>query len=510
MQRPGPAPATLAPTQGNRKNLILDVDSYKASHYLQYPPGTTFVSSYIESRGGAFDMTLFFGLQMFLKEYLSQPISKQDIDEAEAILIAHGLPFNREGWEYILKEHKGFLPIEIQAVPEGTVIPTRNVLVQVINTDGKCAWLTSYVETALMRAVWYPTTVATVSKASRNVIARYLLETADNQDGLPFKLHDFGARGVSSEETAALGGAAHLVNFQGTDTISGILAARRYYGADMAGFSIPAAEHSTITAWGLPRESDAYKNMLEQFGGDGKLVAVVSDSYDLWRAVDSIWGEQLKAKVENFGGTLVIRPDSGDPVRVVIDVIDRLMNKFGSSVNDKDYRVLPPYLRVIQGDGISLQSIEDILSAMKAFKQSADNIAFGMGGALLQQVNRDTLKFAMKASAVKANGEWRDIFKAPSTDPQKISKAGRLALIHDDFNCYHTVAEKKLGDRPNELQIVFRNGKLLKDWTFDEVRERAQSQSVLHCDYPSPAQRTLRDPATSVVANGSHAVVNPQ
>ncbi|MFD1217131.1 nicotinate phosphoribosyltransferase [Microbulbifer celer] len=454
-------------------NPILNVDSYKTSHYLQYPEGTQYVSSYIESRGGQFKEGVFFGLQAFIKQYLTKPITAADIDEAEELCTVHGVPFNREGWEYILREHNGYLPIEIQAVPEGTVVPVQNVLAQVINTDPVCFWLTSYVETALLRAVWYPTTVATQSREAKKIIQRYLEETADSLAGLPFKLHDFGARGTSSQETAALGGLAHLVNFQGTDTIAALTAGRRYYNAPMAGFSIPAAEHSTMTSWGREHEADAYGNMLTQFAGEGRLVAVVSDSYDLWSAIENIWGGELKEKVENNGGTLVIRPDSGDPVDVVTQTIERLMRIFGARINDKGYRVLPDFIRVIQGDGISLHTIEGILAAMKARKQSADNVAFGMGGELLQKVNRDTMKFAMKASAVRVNGLWRDVYKDPITDIGKRSKKGRLALIRHGDGQYRTVREQDLGDRENLLKAVYRNGQLLIEQNLETVRELA-------------------------------------
>lgn len=454
------------------RNLILNTDSYKMSHFAQYPQGAEYVSSYIESRGGVYPETVFFGLQAFVKEYLTRPISQVDIDEADAICTVHGVPFNREGWEYILNEYQGYLPLEIKAAPEGAVIPTGNVMVQVTNTDPKCAWLTSYIETALLRAVWYPTTVATVSRACRDIITRYMEETAESLDGLPFKLHDFGARGASSEEAAALGGAAHLVNFMGTDTLSGIMAARRYYNADMAGFSIPAAEHSTITSWGRDGETAAYANMIQQFGGEGRLVAVVSDSYDFWNAIDNIWGDELKEQVQQFGGTLVVRPDSGEPVEVVPEAIERLMAKFGYETNSKGYRVLPACVRLIQGDGICARSIDAILAVMKARGLSADNVAFGMGGELLQKINRDTQKFAMKASAICINGEWRDVYKDPITDPGKRSKRGRLALINDEQG-YRTVREDALGDQRNALVKVFRNGDVLVDWTFDEVRERA-------------------------------------
>ncbi|MEC8009805.1 MAG: nicotinate phosphoribosyltransferase [Pseudomonadota bacterium] len=453
-------------------NIILNTDSYKASHYKQYPHGAEYISSYIESRGGIYSKTTFFGLQMFIKQYLTKPITLADIDEAEIIFTAHGLPFNREGWVYILEEHNGLLPLEIEAVPEGTEIPTGNVLVQVINTDPKCAWLTSYIETALLRAIWYPTTVATVSKACKTIIQKYLTETADDLTGLAFKLHDFGARGASSEETVAIGGLAHLVNFMGTDSMSAIVAARRFYNADMAGFSIPAAEHSTITSWGRNNESKAYGNMLEQFGGKDKLVAVVSDSYDIWNAIDNIWGDELKLEVQSMGGTLVVRPDSGEPVEIVPQVIERLMARFGHQLNSKGYKVLPDCVRVIQGDGICAASIEAILFEMKKRKLSADNIAFGMGGELLQKVNRDTQKFAMKASAICIKGQWHDVYKDPITDQGKRSKKGRLALINENGE-YNTIARSDLnGDQV--LIPVYRNGVLLVEDSLEQVRLRAE------------------------------------
>lgn len=456
-------------------NMILNTDSYKTSHFLQYPPETRYLSSYIESRGGKFKYAVFFGLQIFLKEYLTKPISLHDINEAEEIFSLHGVPFNRKGWEYILDKYQGYFPLEIQAVPEGTLIAAQNVMVQVINTDPHCAWLTSYIETALLRAVWYPTTVATLSWHCREVIKQYLIETADACDALSFKLHDFGSRGVSSEESAAIGGLAHLISFQGSDTVSAIMAARRYYESEMVGFSIPAAEHSTITTWGADNESAAYANMLEQFSGPKKVVAVVSDSYDLWHAIDHVWGEEFKERIINLEGTLVIRLDSGDPVFIVVETILRLMKKFGFTTNTKGYKVLPSYIRVIQGDGISYETIELILAAMKKEYLSAENIAFGMGAALLQKVNRDTLKFAMKVSSANVAGQWRDVYKDPVTDPEKRSKQGRLALIKNDSGNFQTIREEALANQKNELITVFRNGKLLKEWNFAEVRQRASS-----------------------------------
>jgi nicotinamide phosphoribosyltransferase len=341
----------------------------------------------------------------------------------------------------------------------------------ILNTDSRVPWLTSYLETALLRAIWYPTTVATYSYQVRQLIGSYLEETALSTDGLAFKLHDFGARGASSNETAALGALAHLVNFQGSDTVTALIAARRWYGTQMAGFSIPAAEHSTITAWSEENEEAAYRNMLEQFAGDGKMVAVVSDSYNLWNALENLWGGSLRKAVMRNGGTVVIRPDSGEPVKVVTETIACLIRKFGARQNTKGYWVLPDYIRVIQGDGVNPDSIAEILAAMKAKRLSAENIAFGMGAALLQKVNRDTQRFAMKASAICIEGQWLDVYKDPVTDPGKRSKAGRLALVEEGGQLT-TVRQDIAADR-NLLVEVFRNGELLQEWDFEQIRQRA-------------------------------------
>lgn len=453
-------------------NLVLNTDSYKLSHFRQYPEGTEYVYSYIESRGGKFDSTLFFGLQAFIKKYLMKPITIEDVMEAKEFAELHGTPFNYDGWVYILVKHMGYLPVEIRAVPEGTVVNTGNVLLTIVNTDPTVPWLTSYLETALLRAIWYPTTVATKSWNIKQKIKEFYAKTSDaDTSEIDFKLVDFGARGVSSEESAEIGGMAHLVNFKVTDTISGVLAARRYYHEKMAGYSIPAAEHSTITSWGKENESRAYENMINQFGQPGKTFAVVSDSYDIWNAVENIWGKELRQKVNDSGATLVVRPDSGDPVQTPIDVISELMNHYGYTSNSKGYSVLPKQVRVLQGDGINEDTVASILEQMQYRGLSAENITFGMGGGLLQQVDRDTQKFAMKCSAIQVKGEWRDVYKEA---PGKASKRGRLALIPDTWfvGKYQTVPAEHAA-LWDVMRLVYRNGDLMTDDTFQEIRDRS-------------------------------------
>ena len=456
---------------------ILAVDSYKASHKWQYPEGTSHVSSYVEARADNSGLDLpgavFFGLQPYLKWLAETPVTAAAIAKSAAVFGAHGVPFYEEGWRWILDHHGGRLPVEIRAVAEGHVVPFGNAVIQLVNTDPKAFWLTSYLETGLQRAVWYASTVATVSWAVKRTLREFWERTSDAPvEALDFKLHDFGARGASSGESAALGGMAHLVNFKGTDTVEALLAADEYYGEAMAGFSIPAAEHSTITSWGRDGELAAYANMLNQFGGPGRLLAVVSDSYDVFHAVDKRGGEQLKAQVLDMGGTLVIRPDSGDPVEVVAQVLRLAATAFGTSRNAKGFHVLNPAVRVIQGDGVNPHSIRAILTRMTADGFAIDNIAFGMGGALLQKVDRDTFSWAMKASAIQVDGQWRDVYKEPVTDAGKGSKRGRLALIRDPD--WKTVPVERCADADNCLRPVFRDGRILATTTFAEVRSRAE------------------------------------
>ena len=449
------------------KNIILNSDSYKYSQFNQYPPKTTVVYSYIESRGGVYDATVFFGLQAFIKEYLTGPVVTMDmIDEAEALITAHGEPFNREGWEYIVREHSGNLPVIIKAVPEGTVVGTRNVLATIENTDPACFWLTSFLETALLRAIWYPTTVATNSYENKKLILDYLEKTGDPTT-IDFKLHDFGARGVSSLESAGIGGAAHLVNFMGTDTVEALLFARRYYSADIAGFSVPAMEHSTVTSWGRENEVASYRNMVKQNGKPGGIVSAVSDSYDIFKACE-LWGTELKQDILDSGATLVVRPDSGDPAVVVKQCLQILEKYFGSTRNAKGFKVLNN-VRVLQGDGINHASIRSILYTITLAGYSADNVVFGQGGALLQIVNRDDQKFAMKCSAALVDGKWVDVYKDPIHDKGKQSKKGRVTLFKTDDGFVSGVQNGE----PEALEVVFENGVLIRDMTFDEVRVNA-------------------------------------
>lgn len=511
----------------NSNNIFFNCDSYKISHYNMYPENTTKVYSYVESRGGELENTVFFGLQFLIQRLNSFFPTMDDVEEAKTFFDAHGEPFNYEGAKALVE--LGYFPLEIKAVKEGTVMPTKNILVSITNTLPEFAWLPSLLETILLNGTWYPTTVASYSRACKKIIEQAYDKTASEESkaGIPFAMHDFGFRGTSSIETAGIGGTAHLVNFVGSDTVIANVYAKKFYDCDIASFSVPAAEHSTITAWGRECEREAYKNIIEQYP-DG-IVSVVSDSYDIYHAVDYIYGVELKDRILERDGVYVVRPDSGDPVTVLCGTIKSLdsedidnedvywdalnegylyveidgevyslndgyfestgslssplkdineireakgilrllWDRFGGKKNEKGYRVLDDKIRVLQGDGINIHSLEIILDELERFGWSAENMVFGMGGKLLQDHNRDTMKFACKCSYVEIDDEGRDVFKSPKTDTGKASKKGIMSLIKDG-NEYKTVKGEHVNDL---LEVVYIDGEVTRRQSLQEIRD---------------------------------------
>lgn len=451
-------------------NIILNTDSYKLGHFMFEPDDTTSNYAYIEARPtDKFDFVQFFGLQYFIKQYLMRPITSAMIDEAEAQIEPHGLPFNRAGWEYILRKHNGYIPVKIMALPEGIRVPHGVPQVTVESMDRNCAWVATYIETAILRAVWYPSTVATRSKLWWSLLNHHI-ESKGYSVPAEMKVVDFGARGVESAESAALGGAAHLINFQVTDNQLGIQLLRKYYNADMPGYSIPATEHSVTTAWTQEQELTFYDEIINRFGYNGgprQMVSVVIDSYDQDAALE-MWGTTLKEKLIQSNMTLVARPDSGDPVTNPVYVIKKLMDYFGYETDASGHRVLPEYVRVIQGDGIDGLALNRLCYVLDFHGLSLDNITFGSGGGLLQaDITRDTHRYAMKSSQVVVDGVERNIQKLTAG---KQSKAGRVAVTVSEKGQLMYVPENELFGGVNMLREVYNNGKLIRDMTLEEVR----------------------------------------
>ncbi|QAY02160.1 nicotinamide phosphoribosyltransferase [Vibrio phage VspSw_1] len=466
-------------------NICLATDSYKVSHWLQFPQGMNRSHYYIESRGGVYDEVMVAGVK-YLTSILKRGVTKKQVLKAQRYWNLHfGQDlFNIDGWMRIVDELGGKLPVRIRAAKEGDVIPVKNVLFTIESTVDGFGWLPGYLETMLLRGLWYPTTTATISFKAKRFIKEYLDMSTDlvgdaYDMALKTRLHDFGARGVSSAESAGIGGMGHLYNFMGTDTIEATLLVEFLYGVEMSGISIPAREHSTTTCYLRDGEDEAFMNSIENFGGG--VFAIVIDSYstdDALRRILDPSGALHKALREK-GGVCVLRPDSGEPIDMVMKCMNAVWNTVGGEVNSKGYKVLDSQYRVIQGDGVDGPAIERILNWMVGVKKfSAENLAFGMGGGLLQHCDRDTQKFAMKCSAMEVDGVWRDVFKAPETDPSKKSKAGRLDLVYRGGK-YETVV---LGDTDvrhpsSALRTVFEDGQVFEEnfRTFQDIRMASDS-----------------------------------
>jgi len=452
-----------------RINPILCTDSYKHTHHPQLPPDAEVFFSYFEARGGDYPATNWFGLQAIIQEHLiGEVITDEDIYEARDVArFLHGGEdyFNIDGWRRIVGDHGGKYPVRIRAVPEGTWVPTSNVLYTMENRDKKLPWLNSHLETMCVQS-WYPMGVSTLSGFLKPIFQRYLEQTG-SPELLRTRLHDFGIRGTTCMHQAARGGAGHLVHFDGTDNYPAMLLLRDFYGGKLYGSSVPAAEHSTITSWGPEREQDAYENLLRQYPRG--LVALPTDSYNTLKAIHMLT-VTLRDLVEARDGVLVMRQDSGDPSETMRQVLAVAGQNAGYHLNDKSYRVLNPKYRVLQSEGVNRAEINQMLWLLTNNTWSIDNIVFGMGGALLQKLDRDTSFCACKCSWVGlSDGTGRDVYKMA---PGKRSKRGRLKLVEQKGELT-TVRQEEAGK--DLLEDIYDCGQLLNPYTFDQVRANAEA-----------------------------------
>lgn len=459
-------------------NIFALVDSYKDSHHLFYAPDLNKIAAYLEPRGGHSPYVSTGLLQYYLTSYLTGPdrLTLEMIDEQSEDAAEHfgtDKIFNRQGFLEILDKFGGYLPFSLWALPEGTVVsPGTPVLV--VESEGDFPWFATYIET-LLSQVWYPNTVSTNSLGFKLVEAEYLIRTQGSLDGLEFMTHDFGERGVSCPEQAGIGGAAHLMHFLGTDNRAALRLLKTFYDDHMAGYSVAATEHSVMGSWGGPQgELTACQNALERCPTG--VLSVVSDTYNIHRALKEIWGTELAEKVRTRPGKLVIRLDSGDPREMVLNALKVLKDQFGAERNALGYKKLPPYLGLLQGDGVDRDVVREILHEMAEAGWCASNIVFGSGGALLQKVNRDTHKHAYKANAgYNRETGWRDIYKDPITDQGKRSKRGRQAVVVDANGHLVAVPLEQVGSRANWLEPVVTCGRLVRKVTFSQVRSVADA-----------------------------------
>lgn len=465
-------------------NVLLMTDVYKMGHMLQYPEGTNKVYSYLIARSDKkIPYTVFFGLQYYMENFLSQKITHEMVTE---FLEYREMILGSNPTEVVKKMRAladlGYLPLKIKAVEEGTVMPVKNVLLTMTNTRDDFPWIVGFTESLILK-IWNTITVASYSMKLRKLCEDYASKTCDNNLHVDWQVHDFGYRGCSSEETAALSGAAHLINFRGTDTVPAVKFLKENYAASgLIGASVPASEHSVMCAFGQENELQAFHNMLNQ--NPSGIVSIVSDTYNLWNVLEN-FTVQLKDKILAREGKVVFRPDSGNPEDIICGndsaIVDsseylgaiRILDKvFGHTINEKGYKVLNPKVGLIYGDGMYFERFEKILNHLQLNGYASSNLVIGVGGLLLQQHSRDDQGFAIKATYCEINGESREIVKDPITDSGKKSHKGLICLVKHNDGSYYT-ADKCSREDMGILKTVFENGKILKKYTLDEIRNKA-------------------------------------
>ena len=455
------------------QNLIVATDAYKLTHHLQYPSGLTKLYSYAEARvGGRFPTVSWFGLQAVIADHLLAPITTQMIDEAEqlsALTFGTTAYFNRDVWERV--RDLGYLPIRIKALPEGLEVPLGVPLFTLESTEEWFATTLNALETVLMH-VWYPTTIATNSLYIKRDLAP-LFDKSGTAAGLDLAVNDFGLRGATSLLSGARGGAAHLLHFRGSDNLAASQYIANHYQETGRALSVWATEHSVATAYGPGQgEIDYVLAQLER-AGDDAIVSIVIDSYDAQNFVPNVIGHPtVLAKIKQRAGRVVLRPDSGDPLTMDLQILDQLDALFGHEINAKDYRVLKENVGVIQGDGMKRETILALYEGILAAGWSADNLVVGSGGGLLQEgMTRDTERFAIKASYAQINGEAVLLHKQPKTDPTKTSKAGRFKVVYNADQQLETAAFDD--ERDDVLRVVYENGDFYPE-DFQTIEARTQ------------------------------------
>lgn len=472
-------------------NVLLQTDVYKMGHMEQYAPGTNFVYSYLTARSNKhFSDMVFFGLQYYLREYLSRPISTRNVTEflsdRESIL---GIKTSDDVLNKMLSLARlGYWPLNIKALPEGSRVPIKTAMMTICNTRPEFYWCVGLVESLILK-VWYPSTVATCCRQYRDIAEKYWRQSVGHLNGIDYSVHDFGYRGDSSVEGAALSGAAHLLSFKGSDTVPALRFCRDYYYATDDGImgSVPASEHSVMCSYGRSNEIGAFKRMLELYPTG--IVSIVSDTFDVYRVLTE-FAEELKPQILSRSGRVVFRPDSGDPENVICGdpaaeegtpqhkgAIRLLDEKFGSTTNLRGFRELNPAVGLIYGDGMYQARYERVLARMQSMGYAANNLVIGVGG-ILRNHTRDTLGFAIKATCVRRGddpaGSWREIEKDPVTDPGKKSACGFIRVDSEPYGRYVTRDRVSPDEEQGGLlQSVFLNGNVIKQYSLNEARGAA-------------------------------------
>ena len=480
---------------------MLLCDFYKISHREQYPKGTEYVySTWIPrtSRIEGIDHVLAFGFQGFIKKYLlnyfHENFFSKNIDfiiEDYKNFISASLLINKSDvkTDHIRDLYNlGHLPLLIKAVPEGISVPLRCPMLTIENTDPIFFWLTNFIETLMSCELWQPSTSATIANEYRKSLDSAARKTGSPMDFVEFQGHDFSMRGMGCLDAAQTSGAGHLLSFKGTDSIPAILYLEDYYNtSSLVGTSIPATEHSVMCSYGQD-EYETFKRLITKVYPSG-LISIVSDTWDFWTVLDDVV-RRLADTIKQRPGKVVIRPDSGDPIKIIcgdkdstnelerIGAVELLWQIFGGTFNNAGYRTLHHSIGLIYGDAITLERCREICRRLEEKGFSSSNVVFGIGSYTYQYNTRDTFGFALKTTHVVINGKEYNIFKDPKTDKDSIKKSltGRVAVLHNgrDYECKSglTITDEADIFRDNFLRPIFKNGELLVDDSLQMIRSR--------------------------------------
>ena len=476
-------------------------DFYKTGHIRQYPKGTEYVYSNWTCRSDKWASTLpdfdhkvvFFGLQAacrwLLIDLWNETFFKLPIEEAifkYKKRMDSSLGPDAVSLKHIAKLHDlGYLPVLIKALPEGSRVNIRVPMFTIVNTLPEFYWVTNYLETQLSAVLWKPVTSATIAFEYRRLLEKYADETGASKEFISWQGHDFSFRGMSGLEDAITSGAAHLLSFTGTDTIPAIDYVEQYYGSDkLIGGSVPATEHSVMCMGGKDDEIETFRRLIEDEYPNG-IVSIVSDTWNFWEVVTG-FTVKLKDKILSRNGKVVFRPDSGDPVKIIVGdpeapdgspahkgAVQCLWEVFGGTTTKQGYKQLDSHVGLIYGDSITLDRAQRILEGLKMKGFASDNIVFGIGSYTYQYVTRDTFGSAIKATWGIVNGEERELWKDPKTDNGVKKSARGLLRIEkegNDFVLYDR--QTVLSEMRGQLRTVFQNGKLHNVESFDKIKER--------------------------------------
>lgn len=476
-------------------NPILLTDFYKTGHVFQYPAGTSLVYSNLTARSSRLPgvrRAVFFGAQYFVQKILVDAFDQEFFGNDEEQLLSEYRTFTgvRDVSHIQSLLRLGFLPIEIRALPEGSHVPLRVPMMTIRNTRPEFAWLTNYIETVLSSCIWAPITSATIAGEYRKIIDRHALLTGTDPGFADYMAHDFSMRGMGGLDAAIASGMAHLVFFRGTDTVPANVGLAEYYDAHRSDFggSVPATEHSVMCAGGEENETETFRRLIEDVYPEG-IVSIVSDTWDLFGGVIGRALPALREKILRRDGKVVIRPDSGDPVRILCGdpeapagsperagVVEALYSLFGGTETPTGHRLLDPHIGTIYGDSITLARAEEILSRLAEKGFAAGNVVFGVGSYTYQYVTRDTLGLAIKSTAVEIDGVPRAIYKRPKTDDgTKNSARGFLRVERrEDGELALVDGQRSLEDAEGgELRTIFRDGEMQNREPIRSIRWRA-------------------------------------